>query len=292
MATSNMKSLREKAVLVKFSDSVWTAAKKDEKATKHVLDAHAAKSGAGSFKSRLVSKAALEHRWDVSHHARAYHIQHTSPWMDEGVRMVPVRMLKDYTKAMRTYQAEAEAADKEFLDHLDDHIREAKVLRGKLFDPADYPSKDVLASKFAFHLDIMPIPDAADWRLEGMGVEEMKQMRIAAEGTLTELQKGAVQDLFKRLSEVVQHMSERLKKDDAKFRNSLIGNVKECVGLVAQLNVTGDVKLEAVRLEIETKLSKQDPEELRDAPAVRSKVAKEADAILKKMQSYMSPKRV
>jgi len=291
MATSTMKSLREKAVLVKFSDSVWTAAKKDEKATKHVLDAHAAKSGAGSFKSRLVSKAALEHRWDVSHHARAYHIQHTSPWMDEGVRMVPVRMLKDYSKAMRAYQAEAEAADREFLSKLDEHIREAKILRGKLFDPADYPSKEILATKFAFQLDIMPIPDAGDWRLEGMGVKEMEALRAQAEGVLTNLQQAAVRELFERLAEVVTHLKERLQKDDAKFRNSLVGNVKECVELVAQLNVTGDPKLEAVRKEIETKLSKQDPEELRDAPVVRGKVAKEADAILKKMASYMGVKK-
>lgn len=284
-------ALRERAVVVTFHDSVWLATKRDSKATNSVLTTHDAKQGAGFFKSRLVSKAALELRHEVSHAARTYHNKTSSPWMNDGVRIVPATLLQEYLAQMRKYQQQAEAADRQFFAEYADHINEARKLRGKLFDEKDYPSLDVIKQKFAFRVDVMPLPNIEDWRCEGLTGKDFDALQRRATEQLAELQRGIVLDLYERLSKVVAHMQERLSASDAKFKNSLVGNVKEMVGLVAKLNVTGDAKLEALRKEVEQKLAKQDPEELREVAAKRSAVARDAEAILKKMSSYMGGKK-
>lgn len=289
MATKPNIALRERAVLVTFCDSIWVASKVDKKTTAKTIADHEAKTGAGWFKGRLISKAALAPRWEVSHKARAYHNRTSSPWMNDGVRLLPATLLSEYMKQMRKFQSEAEGAETVFFKEYKDHIEEAKKLRGKLFNAEDYPAPDTLRGKFNFRVDVLPLPNVEDWRCPNMEEVDFAALKKSAEATLAQAQTAVLQDLYERLNGVVAHMRDRLKKSDAKFKNSIVGNIKEMVDLVAKLNITADPKLEALRKEIEQKLSKQDPDELREVQGKRDAVAKDADAILKKMASFMGP---
>ena len=58
-----MKTMREKAMLVRYQDSVWIATKLDKKVTEDVAKRAEAKSSAvGRYHKRLVTKAALEQK--------------------------------------------------------------------------------------------------------------------------------------------------------------------------------------------------------------------------------------
>ncbi len=192
---------------------------------------------------------------------------------------------------MRKHQASAEAADKEFYKNFPQYMEEAKKILGKMFHAEDYPNVNELQDKFSFTLVALPMPDVADWRVD-IPAKELDALRKAAGGALDELQKAAVMDLWARVQDVVEHVVERLKKSDSKFKNSLIGNVKEIVELLPKLNITADAKLTEIQKALEQKLCKLNPDELREDDGMRSKAASDAEAILKRMASYMgAPKK-
>ena len=278
--------MQDKAVLVKFTDSVWIARKRDRSVAEDVAKQREAKNSAvGVYRKRLLPKEALEKRKSIGGRAREYHNRTTLPWMDDGVRVLPASLLKEYMAAMRKYRAEAEAADEEFFAQYHTFIKEAKLILGKLFNEEDYPDELVIRNKFGFSLNVFPLPNLADWRVD-LPQKELEELRKAAEGTLTAMQKDAVKDLWMRLSKVIEHVQERLSKDDNKFKNSLLGNVKEMLELLPKLNIAGDAKLEEMRQEIEKKITAHTSDELRDDPQARHTVAKDAASILKRMAAY------
>jgi len=165
------------------------------------------------------------------------------------------------------------------------------LLQGKLANAADYPSAKSIASRFGLDIIVMQLPSTTDWRID-VPKQQLTELKAQAEQDMQTLQKGALQDLYRRLGEAVSHAKDRLSKEENVFRNSLFENLKEVVGVVAKLNFTGDPKLEEMRKEIETKLAKQTADVVRADPGLRKKVATDAASIMKKMQSFMgSPKK-
>ena len=79
-------------------------------------------------------------------------------------------------------------------------------------------------------------------------------------------------------------MRERLAQPDAIFRDSLVTNARDVVEVLGRLNVTGDPRLEAMRATVAADLTQYDPQELRDAPAIREQTAARASEILSAMQ--------
>lgn len=284
MATSIM---QDKAVLVKFTDSVWIARKRDRGVAEKVASQYEAKSmNVGVYRKRLLPKEALEKRKSIGGAAREFHNRVTRPWMDDGVRVLPATLLKEYMVQMRKFRTDAEAADDEFFKQYSSFIKEAKLLLGKLFNEEDYPDMSSIRSKFGFHVGVYPIPNLQDWRVD-LPQKELDELRKQAEGQLSATQKEAVKDLWGRLAKVIEHVQDRLSKDDNKFKNSLLGNVKEMLGLLVHLNIENDPQLEEMRVEIEKKIMSHTSDELRDDPQARHTVSKDAASILKKMQGYI-----
>lgn len=283
-----MKTLREKAILVHFRDSVWGGVKRDRKVAAEVAERAGAKSkDVGLYNRRLVSKRFLALRVSVGLSARDFHKTNTLPWLDDGVRVLPATNFQEYMARMRKYEADAKAADALVIQGLSAEIKDQERMQGKLFNAADYPSEEELRTKFDFRIDVLPLPDAADWRIEGLSAKDMAALQKDAQQEMVEVQKAFIQDLWTRMAAVVEHVHERLTKGDAVFRNSLIDNVKEMVALLAKLNITGDKALETLRKEVEKGLASLNPDELRADPALRTAGAKKAADILKKMQVYM-----
>lgn len=282
----DVKSLREKAVLVKFQDSVWTGRALDRKVAQDVEERNDAKRNVGVYKKLLVPADALEARRSISNEARLYHIRHTLPWLDDGVRMLPSTSLQEYMAEWRRLKAKAEAAENAFFAKYPAYVAEGKKLLGKMYVAADYPSPIAIKTKFGFRVTILPIPSVDDWRVD-VPKKELEALRKEAQGALDDVQKAAVRDLWGRLGEVVEHMKDRLEGEDKIFRNSLVKNVSDMVALLPKLNIMGDPELEKMSKEITQKLCKASSDELRVDPSLRAKVAKDANSILKKMSVFM-----
>lgn len=281
-----LKSLRDKAMIVKFRDGVWSGQRRDREVTKHVAEKYEVKKKAGYYNKFLVARERLEKRVQIGLEARRYHNMNTLPWLDDGNRILPATNFQDYMSGMRKRQQEAEAAEQELYKDWDAIKKEGITMLGKMAKPADYPSLDELRSKFAFEIIPLPMPEVADWRID-VPQKELVVLRQQAMQALAEVQTNGLRELAERLLEVVVHCHERLKDEEATFRNSLFENIKKIVTLLPKLNITNDATLEALRKEVAEKLSTQTADEVRADPGLRKKVAGDAAAIMKKMSAYM-----
>lgn len=284
-------NLQDRAVLVKFTDHCWVGGIINKTATKKVETDAGATSGTGHYWQRLVPKAALKERVNFGSDARTYHNNQTLPWLGGGVRILPSANLDEYLKGMRKRQAAAEAAVKKFCDDYSQWIDEARRTQGALFDPKHYPTVDEVRSKFGFDIDIMPLPSIADWRVN-VSEEQAAELRKEAELKMTQIQEEGIRELYSRLQEVLTHAKERLDDPEKTFRDSLIGNIKSMVDLIAKLNVTGNPELEAIRQETEEKLAGLGPNTLRTDPEARRKAAKATSDIISKMSAYMGGAKI
>jgi hypothetical protein len=116
--------------------------------------------------------------------------------------------------------------------------------------------------------------------------DELERIQQSVEQRVKEAQSLAMNDLWKRVYEKVKHISDKLHDPKAIFRDSMIDNARDLCDLLPRLNFADDPQLEAMRLEIETKLLKN-PEILRLHPEIRRDTAAEAKAIMDKMSSLM-----
>lgn len=279
-------SIKDRAVLVKYTDRCWIAGAVDRRASEKAEEDFSAKKGTGRYWKRLVPKVALKDRVNIGAEARSFHDEQTLPWLGGGIRILPAANFQDYMAGMRQRQAKAEQAVRKFLADYDGWIEEARRAQGKLFRDSDYPKPEAVAEKFGFEVDVLPLPNVADWRVD-LSAEQVAEIRKEAEGRMRDVQREGIEELYARLADVVSRARERLSDPDAVFRDSLIGNIRDMVGLVARLNLSQDAKLEALRAEVEQKLAVHSPAVLRADPTIRAKAAGEARSIIDRMASFM-----
>lgn len=286
-----MESLKDRAVLVKFTDRVWVGGTRDNKVSAEIEEANDAKKGTGHYWKQLVPKVALKDRINVSGNARNFHDKNTNPWLGGGVRILPAANFTEYMAGMRKLQAEADAAVSKFCSEYVQWIAEAKKTQGRLFKAEQYPDPSTIANKFGFKVDVMPLPNIADWRVD-LSEDQVKTLRAEAEQRYADVQKEGVMELYERLQKLLDRAQKKLSDKEAVFRDSLIGNVKDMVGVIARLNVTNDPGLEAIRKETEEKLVPLSPETLRLDPDARNSAATTASSIMSKMAAYMGTGKI
>lgn len=111
-------------------------------------------------------------------------------------------------------------------------------------------------------------------------------MQTHYEGVLQARVGDAMRDAWDRLHDVLSRMSERLADtEDGKrkiFRDSLVENVIEVCGLLRHFNITGDLKMEAMRMELEEAMRNVDAATLRESDLMREQTKQKVDALLDK----------
>ncbi len=279
--------LSEKAMLVSLNVSQWTARKKDKRATASIHAQYQAGDDSGQYNKALVAREALDEIRKLTNEAREFHYKMTLPWLDNGTRILPSAHFNDYSQEMRTFKNKFEGATRDFTTNYPQVINDARARLNGLFDPTDYPEPDQINAKFAFDVSVLPMPDAADFRVQLQG-EDLQRLQQSTQAQLDAAQTSASRDIYSRLAETVGRMAERLSGEEKKtFRNSLVENIRELVDLIPGLNVTGDQKIEELRQDIKTRLAKYDPDQLRDNAHARTETAQAAQDIMAKMSGYM-----
>jgi hypothetical protein len=97
----------------------------------------------------------------------------------------------------------------------------------------------------------------------------------------------AMGDVWQRTYKVLANMSERLdyagKDDKKKFNDTLVGNVKDMVNLLTKFNITGDAKMESMRMALDDAMFGISPDALRHDDVLRAETKGKVDAILSAM---------
>jgi hypothetical protein len=279
-------SIHEKAMLVYLAISSWSARKYDRKISQEI-EAQYQADEAGRYNKILIAKEHLANISKTISAVRTFHYENTLPWSDNGGRLLTAAHYFDYMAKMQSYQSSFERECSDFIAVYPNLKEEAKQRLNGMFNEEDYPDVSNLKAKFDFKLTILPVPEADDFRVN-LQDSEVETIKESIQQQLLHSTETAMQDLWKRLYGVVEHMAERLSKEEHKFKDSLVKNISELCELLPKLNITDNPQLETARLEILQKLTVNNPATLRENQIIRSKTAKEAQAILNKMKSYVA----
>lgn len=278
--------LNDRALLVQLSISQWTARKYDKKATQRVADAFHNFVDQGRYnKSLLPMNDLLDHVHKKSTFIRTKYYENTLPWGMDGTQMLPTANYLGFMAEFRKERDEWNLLVSRFLDGYDDLKVDAQRVLGGLYDPADYPQLADVRRKFHMDLAVYPVP-SSDFRV-AIGSEELTRIQQDVEQRVKAAEQTAMQDVWKRLFDRVQHMADKLADPKAIFRDSMVENAREICALLPRLNFTDDPNLEALRQEVEAKLIKH-PDALRNDPDLRRDTASEAKRIMDSMSVFMN----
>jgi hypothetical protein len=274
------------ALIVNLSLSVWTGRKLDKRVSEEVDQAKSTKTRAGNYhKNLLAGSGKLEEIGKVANAVRTWHYTVTQPWGDNGDRVLNMASFIDYKAQLAYYEQQFTTAVNNFLSEYDTLVTAAAFQLGALFNREDYPLREDIVAKFGFRYAFSPLPTAGDFRVD-IGEEGLREMREHYEGVMSARVNDAMQDAWDRLHDVLSRMSERLADtEDGKrkiFRDSLVENAIEVCHLLRHFNITGDLKMEAMRMELEDTMRGIDAATLRESDLTREQTKQKVDSLLDK----------
>lgn len=287
--TVSAPSIASSAMFAELSIGNWTARKLDKAATKQTTDANGASADAGAFHKKLLSSPELDAvQKHIAYSRQTVHYRLTMPWSDLGVRLLPTAMFADYYKEITAAETEFWRLVHDFLQAYTWSQAQAQARLGNLFSSDDYPSVEIVAAKFRFRHSQTPIPDAGDFRLD-IGAQAQAALQQQYSDFYTQQVNNAMGDVWQRTYDALSKVSERLdytggdSKDKKIFRDSLVENVREMLGLLTKFNVTDDQRMENMRVRLEDAMLGVSADALREDDSFRVDTKTKVDAILKSM---------
>jgi hypothetical protein len=275
------------AMLVELSISCWTARKLDKRVSQEVDATNGARARAGNYnKNLLAGTQKLDNIVKFAANARAWHNINTLPWSDNGLRLLPVENFLPYKERLSELDQEYNALVQDFLTSYPDLVDAAAFQLGTLFDRTEYPEAEQIKDKFRFRYVFSPVPTAGDWRIN-IGQQSREELEAQCNNSINDRVQGAMKEAWTRLHDCLSHVSERLEDSGEEtkrkvFRDSLVENAQELVGMLKMFNVTKDPELERARLLMAQTFTGLDAKELREDADTRKSVKLEVDSILSK----------
>ena len=287
-------NLSHDAMLVSLRISNWSGRMYDREASEEVAAQHQADPTAGRYNKRILPKAALAKLTAATSRGRTLHYLNTLPWDDSGSRLLTVANYDRYTEIIDELADKLIAHRSEFIADYPAYIDQARIDLGGLFRIADYPSTESLRDKFAVRYRITPVPDA-DHFMARLASDDTDRVKRDIEAQVQERLQDAVTDLYRRLGEAVQHVSDRLRDgDNGKaliFRDTMIQNVRDLVDIVPRLNIFGDDRLAQLCQHVKDRIASVDPDTLRPSrqfdPAIRARVTRDATDLAARFAGYI-----
>lgn len=284
-------NISEKAMLVSLSISAWSGRKYDKDASKEVADNHGTDATrAGRFNKILVNPASLKEITSIAGNARNYTMSVTLPWLNDGVRIIPVDIYLEYMQRMSEYRSQFNDAVEKLLREYDALVKQARLDLNGLFKESDYPSEESIRRKHAFNVRVFNIPDSKDFRV-ALSESEFQSTKQEIEQNLLDAQDNAVRDVFQRVQSRMEHIIKRLKEVEATdgkgIRDSMMKNVVELADLLPKLNITGNKDVDAVAAQLRQDLASISSDDLRENQSSRISAAQSAREILTKVSAYI-----
>ena len=292
MTDNALKSLHERAMLVRHTISRKQFRKFDREATHKIAEDNGADlEEAGRFNKILIAREALGDINKIASSAYQHHLANTLPWDDQGSRLLPSENYFPYTNKQREYRERFETAVAEFVAQYPSYIEEAKARLNGMFHLSDYPDVDTIADAFSMSVRVRPLPNVDDIRA-GLPDAEKQRIKDELEADLKAVVENAILNLWKRLYESLETMRDRLKDysdqdEDRRFFKAWTNTVRDIATLIGKMNFTDDQKLEEMRVRCFALIDQYDNDTIRENKSIALEASIDADAILKDMIGYM-----
>jgi hypothetical protein len=279
--------LTQRALLTVLTIREWQGRRRDRRITAAIAREHGAERHAGCYTKALLPKQYLRKIGQVRTEARRLHHELTLPWCNDGARILPVDLHLTFTERFGDLRRRFEAAVDDFLAAYDDAKRAAQASLGSLYSEDDYPTAARLRRSFGLELAFEPLPSTRDWRID-LPETAIAHIERDLEQRQATAQRAAMADLYRRLAAPVARMASTLAAPEKIFRDSLVGNLREICELLPHLNLDRDPALASLAEEIEGRLARLEPEQLRRNPVTRESAALDAAALLETIEARLA----
>tara|TARA_Y100000034_G_scaffold133143_1_gene197849 strand:+ start:323 stop:1186 length:864 start_codon:yes stop_codon:yes gene_type:complete len=283
----NENTLARKALLVEVNMSHWTSRKLDRKITTETNVRNNAAQDAGRYNKLLLSKEYMKGIETLVGEIRKFVHNNTSPWTDNGSRILPVANFTDFHAGILRFNEAWDAAVDALVEIYPTAVEASRERLGDMFNREDFPED--IRSRFSLTMKTYPVPSAEDFRVS-LSEQDKEMIRESLKKTIGDVHHGVTKDLFNRLKTQYERIADRLGSDREEgkaqvFRNTIVENMKELIELLPKMNVLDDPRIDDL-IEASKKLVIHSPEELRDDSFKRKDVATEAADLLARVESY------
>lgn len=280
-------SIVNECMVVNLQLGTWVGQRLDKAASQRVVEEANAAAGAARVNKHLISDEAMKAIKQAQNAVRTHFYTGTLPWKDNGDRVLSRKAYMRFIQRHEELTTAFYTAVDEFCTKVYPAEREKAEFRmGELFNPDDYPSARAIRQRFYVHLDIDPVAEAGDFRVQ-MDAGHADAIKASIEQALTDRVGRAMGHVWDRLAEVLGNFAERTKSGDG-IRVELVQNLREIVDLLPEMNITNDAQLEGIRQQIEKRLIGYEAADLRKDDTARAKAAKDAQAIMDQMKGFMN----
>lgn len=280
-------SLATKCMIIDLRISKYNGYKTDQKASNKLVRESNAQAGSAVVNKRVVPKEALEAITTAYNALKAHRDQHTLPWSSKGPRIMTRNIFELFMSGYGELERQFNDAVEEFVTIKYPPVRDKAAFRlGDLFNDKDYPPPEELRKKFSVSLDIDGITEPNDFRI-ALPEAELNKLKVTMEESLSRRLSDAMQDVWLRIAELLEHYIEKMDDEEAIFRDSTVNNLVELMNILPGLNVTGDPKLREIRQRIMNTIGSYEPADLRKGGDLRAAAAKEAREIRESINEHV-----
>jgi len=283
MPQVNVKTLADKAMLARLARRRMNTSVRDKALEAHVR--HETQDDSVIVTKHLFRVKSCYVRKLISKYDEVYrlHMDSTMPWIDRGPRLLPSKLYFNYMERMRQAIEEVDQLVPFLFRNWGSLVDQDVISRGGTASGHDYPSAATVANAFSIDLQILPLPDTSDFRVD---VDDAT--RDALQGALQEAEQAARADIIRRMLEPVERAVEKLQvpigEQGSVFRDSLVSNLLGGIHQAKLLNISDDADLSHAIEEIEARVTAvAKPEALRNSVDHRTKAAKELADIMGKL---------
>ena len=277
--------LQDKSVLIQLSISLWSGRKLDKSITSVVNNMYSA-TDSGRFNKLIIESVHYDNIVKIANTARAVHNELTLPWLSDGTRILPTALYFKYNERINAITQNFNQAVSLFLDNYPEIIEANKERLGNLFKDTDYPEINKLADKFRIETHVMPVPHEDDFRVDITNAE-LAQIKQALRHDSEEIMGNAVLSVVQRMKVLIERLYERLNDSGNKFKDSLVNNIADLIGVLPQLNVTNSPIIAELTSDLDSLIQGVCPKDLRKDKEVRETVCTKAAEIKDKMDVYI-----
>lgn len=291
---SNEANLRDRAIISELHIGKWEPFKRDSRISDKIAEEHHATKRATIVRKNLFPPfkdatntlqycfPALQRTLNELNSFYVWHAEHTLLWDGHGQRLLAADFAEEH-------RAKRDAVIEKLPSMKDDMragylaaIMQAEEKLNGMFRQNDYPGVEELCARFYVRGDYHFVPtEHIDSKLPS-NIAAMLNSQV--HGRIQASLNAALGDAWERMYATVKNLQSKLASPNAIFRDSLVGNVKECCELLAKLNVTGNEELEAMRKQVLSNCAGYDPERIRDNATLRAEVASNAGVLLETME--------
>ena len=290
-------SLASSAVLVSVDISVWSATKQDRGISDEVTTSKNADKSAGRYVKNLLANHP-KHKAVVNYRQTIYNwLQRRTYKWNQSQNLLPSVDVPKFKQEYHEHQIAFHALVDSLTTDYDSIVSDMAFKQGTMFNRADYPTKEQVASKFSLNLYVSEVP-MNDFRC-GIANDIAEDLFTTLSNQARGIVDSIAQEQSERLVEVMESISHCCGVDESevngevrtkrrKIYEGTIEKARDYIESFKRFNLKNDSGLEQARASLEKVLRDVKAEDIRDSDAVRHHVKEGIDDILSKFGSFSS----